>query len=82
MDRFEYAVRLAAAEEGSFVVTCRDLPGLVTQGEDRADALTQAADAMDEVFAICMSDGLPWPVPSKARRGRPADPHTAQRLSI
>lgn len=69
MERFEYAVRLAAAEEGGFVVTCRDLPALVTQGEDRADALAQAADAMDEVFAIYMSDGLPLPAPSKPRRG-------------
>ncbi|MFT3822225.1 MAG: type II toxin-antitoxin system HicB family antitoxin [Rubrivivax sp.] len=69
MERFEYAVRLVAAEEGGFVVTCRDLPALVTQGEDRADALAQAADAMDEVFAIHMDDGLPLPPPSKARRG-------------
>ena len=69
MERFEYAVRLAAAEEGGFVVSCRDLPALVTQGEDRADALARAADAMDEVFAVYMDDGLPLPPPSKPRRG-------------
>ncbi|MBV8604805.1 MAG: type II toxin-antitoxin system HicB family antitoxin [Pelomonas sp.] len=69
MERFEYAVRLKPAEEGGFVVTCRDLPALITQGEDRADALVQAADAMDEVFAIYMADGLAFPAPSKARRG-------------
>lgn len=51
------------------MVSCRDLPARVTQGEDRADALAQAADAMDEVFAIYMDDGLPLPPPSKARRG-------------
>ena len=69
MERLEYAVLLTSSEEGGFVVTCRDLPSLVTQGEDRADALAQAADAMDEVFAIYMDDGLSLPPPSKARRG-------------
>ena len=49
MDRFEYAVKLTPADEGGFVVTCRDLPQLITQGEDREHALKEAADAMDEV---------------------------------
>ena len=69
MERFEYAVKLAAAKEGGFVVTCRDLPQLVTQGEDEADALKEAADAMDEVFAAYMQGGLGFPAPTKAKRG-------------
>src|SRR5665647_1449564 len=69
MERFEYAVSLAPAEEGGFVVSCRDLPQLVTQGDDLAHALSEAADAMDEVFAAYMQGGLDFPVPSKARRG-------------
>ncbi|MCX7180329.1 MAG: type II toxin-antitoxin system HicB family antitoxin [Proteobacteria bacterium] len=69
MERFEYAVMLTSAEEGGFVVTCRDLPQLVTQGEDVADALIEAADAMDEVFAAYMQGKLPFPTPSKAQRG-------------
>ena len=69
MERFEYAVKLMAADEGGFVVTCRDLPQLVTQGEDEADALREAADAMDEVFAAYMQGGLPFPAPTKAKRG-------------
>lgn len=69
MERFEYAVKLAAADEGGFVVTCRDLPQLVTQGDDEADALREAADAMDEVFAAYMQGGLPFPAPTKAKRG-------------
>lgn len=57
-------------KEGScYVVTCRDLPQLVTQGEDVADALLEAADAMDEVFAAYMQGKLAFPAPSKARRG-------------
>lgn len=69
MERFEYAVMLTPAEEGGFVVTCRDLPQLVTQGEDVADALMEAADAMDEVFAAYMQGKLHFPTPSNARRG-------------
>ena len=69
MERFEYPVLLKAAKEGGFIVTCRDLPPLITQGENKADALAQAADAMDEVFATYMLEGLTFPVPSKTRRG-------------
>ncbi len=69
MERFEYPVLLKAAEEGGYVVSCRDFPPLITQGEDKDDALAQAADAMDEVFAAYMKQGLAFPPPSKARRG-------------
>ena len=69
MERFEYAVALTPADEGGYVVTCRDLPQLITQGETVADALAAAADAMDEVFAAYMLAKLDFPAPSKARRG-------------
>ena len=69
MERFQYAVGLVPAEEGGFVVTCRDLPQLVTQGEDLENALIEAADAMDEVFAAYMHGGLTLPAPSKTRKG-------------
>ncbi len=49
MNRVQYPVLLTPAEEGGYVVTCRDLPELVTRTVE--DALEQAADAMDEVFA-------------------------------
>ena len=68
MERFEYAVKLAPADEGGFVVTCRDLPQLITQGEDREHALSEAADAMDEVFAAYMQDGLPMPAASNPQK--------------
>lgn len=68
MERFEYAVHLADAEEGGFVVTCRDLPQLVTQGDDLAHALSEAADAMDEVFAAYMQAGIDFRAPTKARK--------------
>ena len=68
MNRFQYPVVLTTAEEGGYVVTCRNLPQLITQGEDQQEALEQAADAMDEVFATYMIEGIDFPEPSKARR--------------
>lgn len=68
MNRFQYPVLLTPAEEGGYVVTCRDLPQLVTQGDTEQDALEQAADAMDEVFATYMVEDMEFPEPSKARR--------------
>ena len=68
MYQFEYAVKLTASDEGGFVVTCRDLPELITQGDDLPHSLVEAADAMDEVFATYMKTGLVLPQPCKARR--------------
>ena len=68
MERFDYPVLLKAAKEGGFIVTCRDRPSLITQGEDKAEAMSQASDAMDEVFATYMLEGLTFPTPSKPRR--------------
>lgn len=69
MERFEYPVTLKAAAEGGFIVSCRNLPPLITQGENEVDALAQAANAMDEVFATYMQEGLPFPKPSQLKRG-------------
>jgi antitoxin HicB len=69
MERFEYPVAFKRAKEGGYLVSCRDLPALITQGEDMADALVQAADAMDKVFAAYMLGGVGFPAPSATRRG-------------
>lgn len=68
MNRFQYPVLLTSAKEGGYVVTCRDLPQLITQGDTEPDALEQAADAMDEVFGTYMIEGIEFPQPSKAKR--------------
>ena len=69
MEHFEYPVSLKRAAEGGYIVTCRDLPALITQGDDKEDALAQATDAMDEVFATLMKLDKPFPVASQRRRG-------------
>jgi antitoxin HicB len=69
MRRFEYAVLLTPAEEGGFIVTCRDLPEVITQGQDNEDALEQAADAMDEAFAARMESDEDFPTPTRPHKG-------------
>ena len=69
MNRFEYPVLLTPAEEGSFVVTCRDLPEVITQRENVTDALAEAADAVDEAFAARMQADESLPLPSSPCEG-------------
>ena len=68
MNRFQYPVLLRRAI-GCYVVTCCDLPQLVTQGDSLQAALEQASGAMDEVFATYLTEGMDFPAPSKPRRG-------------
>ena len=43
MQRFAYPVSLAA-EDGGYVITCRDIPEAVTQGDSLEDALEAAEE--------------------------------------
>jgi antitoxin HicB len=69
METLAYAIRLEPAKEGGYVATCRDLPEVVTQGDDLEEALAQASDAMDEAFAARIDDGEDFPEPSALRKG-------------
>ena len=66
---FRYPVQLEKAEEGGFVVTCRDLPEVVTQGEDLADAIDNAEGALQAAIEFRIEEKEEIPSPSKARRG-------------
>ncbi len=41
-----YPAQFEAAPEGGFVVTFRDIPEAITQGETEAEAMEMAADAL------------------------------------
>src|SRR5438105_9459261 len=69
METLAYAIRLEPAKEGGYVVTCRDLPEIVTQGDDFEEALAQTSDAMDEAFAARIDDGEDFPETSVPRKG-------------
>ncbi|MEI7868076.1 MAG: type II toxin-antitoxin system HicB family antitoxin [Candidatus Methylumidiphilus sp.] len=61
---FEYPVLLTPAEEGGFVVTFPDVPEAITQGEDKADALLHARDALESALMFYLDDWRSLPKPS------------------
>lgn len=73
MRQFTYAVKLTPDKgEGGYVVTCRDLPEAITQGETVEEALAEAADALEEAIAARIDDGREIPSPSATKRGERA----------
>jgi antitoxin HicB len=70
MRQFTYAVKLTPdKKDGGFVVTCRDLPEAITQGESVEEALSEAADCLEEVIAGRIDDAHDIPMPSSSKRG-------------
>lgn len=83
MRQLSYPVTLKREKGGGYVVTFKDVPEAITQGEDLDDALEQAADALDEAMAGRLRLGDSIPGPSKARRGTPLVPlSTATALKV
>jgi antitoxin HicB len=78
MENFDYPVTLDQAAEAGFVVSFPDVPEAITQGEDEAEALIRARDALETALEFYTDKGEKVPVPSKAKRGqhvvRPAAP--------
>ena len=58
-----YAVRLIPDDNDTIRVECPDLPGVNTFGEDAADALRHAVDAVDSMLEALMDDRKPIPKP-------------------
>jgi len=61
---FTYAVVLTPEPTGGFVVSCPDFPELLTEGSTHSEAVEQAADALEEVFAARIRRGEDIPEPS------------------
>lgn len=61
---FDYPVILTQQPEGGFVVTFPDVPEAITQGENEADALSHAVDALETALSFYVDDRKPLPVPS------------------
>lgn len=69
MSRFEYGVRLQPDDNNTILVTSPDFPELTTFGNDEADALARAADALRDVIGQYMDRGISIPAPSKPKPG-------------
>jgi len=56
-----FEVFIEKAEEGGYVVTCPALPGCVSEGETRDEALANIKDAITGYLAVLKKRGLPTP---------------------
>lgn len=65
----KYPAIFTPTDEGGFVVTFRDIPEAITQGDDEAEALSEAQDALITAMDFYFEDSRPVPAPSKARKG-------------
>lgn len=64
-----YPVCLTPAEEGGFVVTFRDVPEAITQGDDEADAMAMAHEALITAMDFYFEDKREVPPPSALKSG-------------
>lgn len=79
MKRFVYPATLTPdTKDGGFVVTFVDMPEAITQGDDRTDALREAADCLEEAIANRIVMGLSLPLPSPLKKRQYAVPLPAQ----
>ncbi len=67
--RFVYPAQLTRGGPNEVVVSFRDLPECLTAGEDEAEALVEAQDALEEAIAGRIDDEEPFPVSSAVLPG-------------
>jgi predicted RNase H-like HicB family nuclease len=59
----KYRVVIEADEDGVFVAECPALPGCISEGKTRAEALANIKDAMTGYLASLKKHGEPVPSP-------------------
>ena len=57
----EFDVFLEEAEEGGYVVTCPALPGCVSEGETREEAIRNIRDAIEDYITVLQRHGQSLP---------------------
>lgn len=64
-----YPARFEPADEGGFVVTFRDIPEAITQGDTKEEAAAMAKDVLVSAMDFYFEDRRSVPPPSAAKRG-------------
>ena len=64
----KFAARFEPDPNGGYVVTFRDIPEAITQGDTLEEARTMALDALITAMDFYFEDGRAVPAPSKAKR--------------
>jgi antitoxin HicB len=65
-----YRIKLRPDDNGTLLVTCPALPEVTTSGENEADAMRHALNAIEEALAAHIADGTDIPAPLVSARGR------------
>jgi predicted RNase H-like HicB family nuclease len=63
MKQFRYRVLVEQDEDGVFIAECPVLPGCISQGKTRAEALANIGDAITGYLASLAKHGEPIPPP-------------------
>ncbi len=64
-----YSVKLSKDTNGTILVEVPDVPGALTFGEDREEAILRAADAIETVLIGYMADRREIPMPRAGAKG-------------
>ncbi|HEX8665221.1 MAG TPA: type II toxin-antitoxin system HicB family antitoxin [Beijerinckiaceae bacterium] len=85
MKLYVYDARIEPGDEGARVVTFPDVPEAITEGDDRADALRMAADALGVALLTYARQGRA--LPGRRARGRglvpvAVEPDVAAKLAV
>ena len=67
---YAYPCQLTPDEDGGFVATFPDVPEAITDGDDRAEALAMAEDALATALAGYVHEKWEIPTPSKPADGQ------------
>ena len=77
-----YPVELTPDDNDTVMVTFPDLPEVVSFGDDNADALARAVDALETMLASYIIDRKDIPEPSKSRRKLSVSPSLLGQLKV
>lgn len=77
-----YPVTLTPDDNGTVMVTFHDVPEAVTFGDDEADALARAVDALETALSAYIDDRRPIPAPTRVRGGRTVAPSLRGSLKL
>jgi antitoxin HicB len=79
-----YPLVIEPDDNETLLVTCPDLPELTTFGEDEANALQHAGDAIEEALAARMArhESIPRPSPLRGRRAAVLPPLTVAKVGL
>jgi antitoxin HicB len=68
--QFAYSIKLTRdRKDGGDVVSCRDIPEAITQGDSVEHAIAEAEGALQAAIEGRMEDGLDIPTPSRPKHG-------------